>query len=70
MIGYLIIKLLMRKKPANADIFQAVICSRWNKLFSAEPSDSRKYVCVRRLMRNLLEVKLPVNKSEQVRAGE
>ena len=40
-----------------------------NKLFSAEPSDSRKYVSVRGLLRRLPEVKFLVNKSEQVWAG-
>ena len=39
-------------------------------MFLAEPSDSRKYACVLRLMRKPPEVKLLVNKLEQVRAGE
>ena len=60
----------MRKYPANADVFPAVTWFRGSKLFLAQPSDSRKYVCVRSLMRKLPGEKLPVNKLEQARAGE
>ena len=45
------IRLLSIRHPANADVFPAVASLRrkiTSFLFSAETSDSRKYVCARR----------------------
>ena len=60
------IKLLKRKEAAKADVFPAVTWFRRKTIYFGGTKWQPQIKCVCRVMRKLLEVKLIVNKPEQV----